>query len=246
MKTEVYLWMEQYLNNELSREERQKFEQKLQEDTSFKKEFDLFKDLYKTLDNRIGNKEKIEKLKGTLSQLGEKYIKKQEVKKTTKVISLNRYAKYLIAASLVLLAGFFFLKKGKPTYTDYNNFDKIELTVRSNENNEHLKKAEDAFNAKKYAEAAKEFEILLNEDKTKVSLQLYLAVSLMEQNEYHKAEKILKKISKSDSVYRSKALWYLALSKLKQQDYTACAKYLKEIEKDTPEYKDAQGLLKQL
>lgn len=246
MKTEVYLWMEQYLNDELSSEEKQLFEQKLQEDKSFKKEFELFKDLYKTYDNRIGNAKKTAQLKNTLAQLGNQYIKKEESNKDTKVISLSGYAKYFVAASLLLLAGIIFLKKGKPTYSDYTNFDKMEVTVRSTETNEHLIKAADAFNTKNYKEAAKELEILLKEDKTKVTLQLYLAVSLMEQNEYKKAEKILKKISKSDSVYKSKALWYLALSKLKQQDYKACAKYLKRIQKGAPEYDDAQGLLKQL
>ena len=246
MKAETYLWMEQYLNDELSTDEVVQFERKLQEDSSFRNEFELFKELYKTYDNRIGNSDKAEALKNTLSKLGSQYIKKERRVKQPKVISINRYAKYLVAASLVLLAGIFFMKKGKPTYSDYNNFDKIELTVRSNDSNEHLKKAEEAFNSKNYAEAEKELEILLNEDKTKVSLQLYLAICLMEQNKFRKAEKILKNIQNGTSVYKSKATWYLALSKLKRGDYESCKEYLKMIPKDAPEYQDAQALLKKL
>jgi predicted Zn-dependent protease len=245
MKTEDYLWMEQYLNNELKGKDLTEFENRLKTDTDFKETFELYKNTSKTLENRIGNKKQINDLKNTLEQLGKKHIVKKEVKETP-VFQLHKYTKYMVAASLVILATLFWFKKDKPAYQDYNNFDKIELTVRSNEANEHLKKAEDAFNSKNYTEAEKELETLLNEDKTKVALQLYLAVCLIEQNKLNKAEKILKNIQKGKSIYTSKATWYLALTELKRQDYKACKKYLQMIPKDAPEYKDAQGLLKRL
>jgi tetratricopeptide (TPR) repeat protein len=247
MEDKLYLWMEQYLNDELSSEEIKNFEIKLKEDLDFRKEFELFKEINNTYKNRIGNKEKVDALKETLTQLNKKYIKsKSNNKNIQKVININRYSKYLVAAGLVILAGFFFLKNGKPTYLDYNDFEQIELTVRSNENNVHLKKAQEAFNVKNYSEAEKELEILINEDKTKVSLQLYLAICLLEQNKFKKAEKILKSIKDGNSVYKTKATWYLALSKLKRQDYKACKKYLKMIPEDAPEYEDVKELLKKL
>ena len=245
MKTEDYLWMDKYLSNELQGEELEAFKKRLKEDTSFNEAFKLYQETHKTLENRIGNQQEIVQLKNTLAQLGEKHISNKEIKKV-KVLSLQRYAKYMVAASVILVASILWFKQSKPSYKDYNHFENIELTVRSGSSNEHLKKAEDAFNTKNYAEAEKELETLLNEDKTKVSLQLYLAVCLLEQNKLNKAEKILKNIQKGKSIYKSKATWYLALSKLKREDYKACEKYLKMIPEDAYEYKDAQSLLKQL
>ncbi len=245
MKTEDYLWMNKYLRNKLQGEELNAFKKRLKEDASFKEAFKLYQETHKTLENRIGNQQEIAQLKNTLAQLEDKYISSKENKKV-KIFSLQHYAKYIVAASVILVASILWFKQSKPLYTDYNNFENIELTVRSGSSNEHLKKAEDAFNSKKYAEAEKELETLLNEDKTKVSLQLYLAVCLMEQNKLNKAEKILKNIQKGKSIYKSKATWYLALSKLKREDYKACKKYLEMIPEDAYEYKDAKNLLKQL
>ncbi|HFS67325.1 MAG TPA: tetratricopeptide repeat protein [Flavobacteriia bacterium] len=245
MKATDYLWMDKYLNNELKGEDLKAFENRLQKDSDFKESFELYKNTSKTLENRIGNRQQATALKNTLETLSKKHISKKEIKEKP-VFQLHKYTKYMVAAGLVILATLLWFKKEKPTYQDYASFGKMELTVRGGNMNEHLKKAENAFNSKNYTEAEKELEILINEDKTKVALQLYLAVCLMEQNKLNKAEKILKNIQKGKSVYKNKATWYLALAKLKRQDYKACKKYLKMIDKDAQEYQDAQELLKRL
>jgi len=249
-----FLEIEKYLLNELEGEQLLSFNKRLKEDANFAKEVALYKEVNQTLSSRFSNYEEENKLRNTLEDLGAIHIKKSigtlpknEVnKKEVKIFSLKKYSKYLVAASLVLFASLIWMNSNKKaTYNDFANYDAIELTVRG-ENKEHLLAAQNAFNTKNYKKAQKEFELLLKEDTTKVELQLYLAISLIEQNKFDLADNILTKIIQGNSVYKNKAIWYLALSKLKQKDYKSCKKLLKKLPKTAEDYNKAVKLLRKL
>ncbi len=241
-------FIEQFLNNELNETEVKTFNFRLKNDVDFAKEFNLYKEVNDTLSKRFSDKDRENELKETLTILGEKYVKpnKNNSDAKPKIFFLQRYNKFLVAASLVIFATLLWFNDSKPNFSDYANYPNLELTTRSTTANNHIKKAENSFNNKDYEAAQKELEILLKTDRTKVELQLYLAICLMEQNHFNKADKLLKKISNGNSVYKDKAIWYLALSKLKQERYKKCKEYLKKIPKDSSEYADAQDLLSRL
>ena len=255
MKKEIdYLEIENYLLGELDNKQLLAFEKRLKEDANFAKKVALYKEIDLTLSSRFSSYEEENKLRNTLEDLGTIHISKpisnqikdEFKKKETKVFSLKKYSKYLVAASLILFASLIWMNtNSQPNYKDYVNYDTIELTVRG-DNNQHSAAAQKAFNAKNFEKAQKEFEILLKEDATKVELQLYLAISLVEQDKFALADSILNKIILGDSVYKNKALWNLALSKLKQKDYKSCKEVLRKIPKSADDYNKAQELLKKM
>lgn len=255
MKKEIdYLEIEKFLLDELKGEQLISFKKRLEEDINFANEVALYKEVNATLSHRFSNYEEENKLRNTLEDLGTIHIKKtsnnssrKELnKKEVKVFSLTNYSKYLVAASLVLFASLLWIYSNKKAnYSDFAKFDTIELTVRG-ENQEHLLAAQNAFNTKEYKKAQKEFELLLKEDTTKVELQLYLAISLLEQNKFELADSMFTKISQGNSVFKNKAIWYLALSKLKQKDYKSCKKELEKLPKTAEDYNKAVKLLSKL
>jgi hypothetical protein len=255
MKKEIdYLEIENYLLGELDNEQLLAFKKRLDNDTDFAKEVALYTEINTTLSSRFSSYNEENKLRNTLEDLGTIHISKpisnqinnELKKKEPKVFSLKKYSKYMVAASLILFASLLWINMNtNPTYSDFVTYETIELTVRG-DNNEHLLKAQKTFNNKDFSKAQKELEILLQEDSTKVELQLYLAISLIEQNKFDLADSILIKIIKGNTVYKNKAIWNLALSKLKQKDYTSCKEILQSLPPEADDYVKANKLLDKL
>ena len=251
MKKEIdYLIIEKYLQKELETEALLNFEKRLKEDVNFAKEVALYIEVNNTLTSRFSNYKEENNLRNTLEDLGAIHINNIEKvipEKEVKVFSLMKYSKYLVAASLVLFASLVWMNNDKNSlnYNDYANHDTLELVVRGN-NNTHLLKAEKAFNTQNYVLAQSELELLLQEDATKVELQLYLAICLVEQNKFELADSILTKIIKGNTIYKNKAIWNLGLSKLKQKDYPSCKTVLTSLPKSADDYMQAAKILKKL
>ncbi|TDD99406.1 tetratricopeptide repeat protein [Flavobacterium cellulosilyticum] len=239
MSEENYIVFDQYLANELSAEEKANFEKQLSQDQEFAASFAIFKELNLHLENKFGNKEELNAFKKNIKSISKKHFK---VKKS-KVISFKPW-QYAIAASVAILMGMFFFQNINPSFDDYNNPENAYFTERSSVN-ENLKLAEVAFNAKKYKEAIPYFETILKENKSP-EIQYFYAVSLLENNQYQKAETNLAEIKSGTSVYKNKANWYLALSKLKQKEYKSCKEILLTIPDDFEDYDQVQQLLNEL
>jgi TolA-binding protein len=247
MKDVDYLDIEKYLQGELSDDELQMFNKRLNSEVDFAKEVALYEDINKTLTSRAVHRDEENKLRKTLKNLSKEQDSKptSETKKEVKVFRLKSYTKFLVAASIVLFLGVLIFKNGQPSFNNFSNYDNLELVVRG-DSDKSLIKAQEAFNSKDYKTAADELSNLVKKYRTKIELQLYLAISLIEIDKFELAEKILDKIIKGKSVYVNKATWHLALSKLKQKDYEACKMVLKTISKDADEYKEALKLLEKL
>ncbi|AMC11539.1 hypothetical protein Lupro_09785 [Lutibacter profundi] len=246
MKEDNYILFDNYLNKELSASEIISFEEKLESDTNFKQEFEIYKTLNTSLSSKFENEEEEQKLRNTLSNLGLKYIKKEKlVKNKGKIISLFNYKQLMVAASIALLIGLFIFKDGNPVYRDFSNHNPLELVVRG-ENNTASIKAEEAFNSKNYEEAFKQLSILASKNPNDIEIQLYKGISLLELNKYKKAETIFNKISSGNSSFSNTAKWYKALGFLKQGKLDECKKVLKTIPETAEEYKQAKKLLRKL
>lgn len=243
MQDQDYILFENYLLGDLSKEDINAFELRLETDSKFKESFKTYKELSSFLEHKFENEEASTAFQNSLKNISKTYFEKQDSPK--KIVHFKPW-QYAMAASVALLVGIvFFNNFSSPIYGDYANYDSISLTVRGDED-ALQKTAETAFNAKDFAKAEEAFKSLLVADKDNVELQFYRAVSNIELNNFELAEKTLTSISKGQSVYKNKAIWYLALSKLKQEEYDDCLEILKTIPEDADEYNEAQKLIKKL
>ena len=243
MNNQDHILFEGYISKTLSLEERATFENRLQNDQEFKKEFATYKDLNNFLEYKFGNEEQSKAFKNNLYKVSEDYFNKEATE--TKTIKFLPW-KYTVAASFVALLGLFvFYNFSNPTYSDFSNYDTISLTIRG-EQESTVKNAEIAFNTANYAEADKAFKELLETDNTNTEFQFYRAIANIELDNFEVADLLLKNLSKGTSAYKNKATWYLALSKLKQKENKACINILKTIPEDVEDFKQAQKLLKKL
>jgi TolA-binding protein len=239
MNEERYILFGQYLENELSAEEKINFEKQLSEDTEFASEFETFKELNLHLENKFGNATELNAFKKNLKSISKEHFKT----KKSKVVAFKPW-QYAIAASVAILVGVFFFQNINPSFDDYDNPEMATFTERGDVN-ENLKSAQDAFNTKEYKAAIPYFEVVINSTKSP-EIQYFYAVSLLEDNQFQKAETNFSELKSGTSIYKNKATWYLALSKLKQKEYTSCKEILLTIPDDYEDYDQVQDLLNEL
>lgn len=241
MQEELYLLFENYLNNEMSLEEKTSFENQLQNDPKLKEQFELYKQTTQFLEVKF-SKETVD-FKENLKSISENHFA-DSIKKKTKVISLQSKW-FAIAAILVVFIGVWFMNNnGNPSYSDYNQHENANFVERGSVIKD-LKVAQEAFNNKNYEEAIPLFEKVLVEYK-RPEIEFYYGVSLLEVNKTSEAETVFRDLKNGTSVYNQKAIWYLALTKLKLEDFESCKTYLKEISADSEEFEKAQELLNEL
>ncbi|NRT16222.1 tetratricopeptide (TPR) repeat protein [Flavobacterium sp. 28A] len=235
-----YIVFDQYLQEEMSVEEKLNFEKQLAEDQEMASAFEVFKDMQSQLEVKFGFEEERNVFKDNLKSISDQ----QFVGKKSKVITLKSVS-YLVAASVVLFLGLFlFNSNSNPNFEDFNQHENAYFTERGVAV-ANLKQAETAFNAKKYEVAIPLFESILKEKKTP-EIQYFYGISLLETNKIKEADSIFNELKSGHSVYKNKAVWNLALSKLKQKEYKACKKILLTIPSDYENYEEVQKLLKKL
>lgn len=240
MKEEKYILFDQYLQGEMSHEAQLDFEKQLSENHELASEFETFKDVQIQLETKFDFAADRDAFEENLKAISKEHFKIDN----SKVISLKSLV-YLVAASVVLLLGLFlFHPEPKPDFGEYNQYENVYLTERS-EGVANLKQAETAFNAKDYKAAIPLFEAVLRENKT-AEIQYFYGVSLLENNQIKQAEAVFNEIKSGNSIYKNKAIWSLALAKLKQKDYKACKEILLTIPSDYENYDKVQGLLEKL
>ena len=239
MNEERYILFGQYLENELSDEEKTNFEKQLSEDQEFASAFEIFKELNLHLENKFGNEKNLKAFKKNLKSISKEHFKA----KKSKVVAFKPW-QYAIAASVAVLVGLFVFQNINPSFDDYNN-PEMATFIERGDVNENLKLAQDAYNAKEYRTAIPLFELILKENKSP-EIQYFYAVSLLEDNQFQKSETNLIELKSGTYIYKNKAAWYLALSKLKQKDYKSCKKILLTIPDDYEDYDQVQELLNEL
>lgn len=239
MNEEMYIGFESYLANEMPADEKILFEEKLQNDAKFKQQFNLYKGTTQLLSHKFSS-ETIN-FKKNLEAISKEHFSETN-KNKTKVIAFKPWY-YAVAACLVIGLGIFTFTKKDPKYSDYSQYETAQFTERG-DNDTNLKEAQDFFNAKQYQKAVVSFEKLQHINNPE--LLYFYSISLIETNNYTKAETILNNLKNGTSVYKDKAIWCLGLSNLKQKKLDECKTYLKQIPADAEDFDKAQKLLKDL
>lgn len=247
MEEQDYMQFEAYLSGDLSKEDLLAFNMRLESDPDFNKSFEIFKDLSSNLEHQIANEREIFDFKANLDVISSQHFNAiHDEELVIKPSPKSNFYKYAMAASVVILLGFFvFNQFGGHSYEDYNNFDPISLTVRSS-NDSNFNIAEQSFNTQNYEAAIDAFNTILEVDFSNLEIQLYKSMALVETNQFEEAQTLLIKLAQGQSAYQSKAKWILALNYLKQDKESECVKVLKTIPQDAEDYKIAQELLQKL
>lgn len=244
MEEKDYILFENYLQSDLPDADILNFENRLATDITFKNNFLTYKELSGFLEQTL-NEESIA-FKNNVKNISEAHFSKIEAKDSKEFRKRYKFGRLAIAASVVVLLGFFIFNQLKtPTFNDYNTHDTIDLTVRG-ENVRELLEATKAFNNREFSKANSILEGLLKTDKNNRQLQLYYAITNVELDRFEVADVLLNAISKSESVYKNRAIWYHALSKLKQGKTNETVALLKQIPEEADDYKQANKLLNKL
>ncbi len=237
MNEDRYQLFDQYLNNELSLEEKNNFEKQLVSNKEFSNSFEIFKDLYGYLTNKFQNESNLNSFKENLKAVSEN----SKIENKPKVFSIKPIY-YAVAACFALIFGIIiFNNSGTPTYEDFRQIEEANFIERGDVIKD-LKLAQDAFNSKKYNEAVPLFEKILK-IYPRPEIEYFYGLSLLETNKYYESEIVFNKLITGKSLYKTKAIWNLALLKLKQKDEKSCKKILLTIPKDFEDYNQVEKLL---
>lgn len=239
MNEERYILFDQYLQGEMTVEEKDSFEKQLSEDHELSSEFETFKEVQLRLKNKFEFEVEREAFKANLTAISDKHFNANKPK-----VVLMRPWYYAAAASAIILFGLFFFDYNNPSFADYDNPETASFVERG-DTNQALIGAQTAFNNGKYAVAIPLFEEILKENKTP-EIQYFYGVALLEESKYPKAESVFNELKSGTSAYKDKATWSLALSKLKQKKYTECKEILETISQDYENYDDVEKLLDEL
>ncbi len=163
--------------------------------------------------------------------------KKVTVKKDTTIIIKRKTVIWAIAASLLLLIGFFTLQNQSTStpaladiYSKYTN----EITVLSTLGNDStaLKESIIAYKAEEYNKAAEMYQQFFEKgDKKEHLTYLYYGISLYRQTppNYELAEKVLDEIIQQRSYISNLSHWHLVLLHLKKGDLNQTKIELNEL-----------------
>lgn len=238
MKESMYQQFDQYLHHELTQVELNEFGAQLKNDVEFASAFALYKETHQFLETSLNPKTLA--FEENLKQIAKTH---RPAPPKSKVIPLRTWLS--MAASLVIVAGLWFVMRNEvPSYTDYNQHELASFVERS-DNTILLKTAQKEFNNKNYKLAEDAFRKILASKKSP-EIQFFFAICLIENNRYAEAEQELEILQKGNSIYKDKALLYMALSQLKQNKTEACKNYLLQIKEDQEDYTKAQELLRAL
>jgi anti-sigma-K factor RskA len=244
MEDRDYILFEDYLANSLSESEKKSFENRLRQEDSFSEAFELYKETSGFLAHKFSNTTEREAFKENLSNISK--TQSTNTKTATKKIKLLHPWKLAVAASMLVIVGFFYSQWfTTPVYNDYANYPQISLAVRG-DINQIAAEAESAFNSQNYREAIPHFKMVLESEPENREIQLFLAVSLVEENAFAEADVLFDSLLRDSSAYSNQARWYAALSKLKQKKYEETEAILRLIPQEAEEYAQAQKLLKKL
>ncbi|CAM1374089.1 tetratricopeptide repeat protein [Tenacibaculum xiamenense] len=238
-----YLLFDKYLNDELSEEELTSFNEKVSSDIEFEKEFLLYKETHNFLKNTIEKEDELASFKKNLNKASNSYFSKPHSTKKGVIFTFAKYAAVLF--TIIFAIYMYQTSMEDPSYDSFVTYRSIDITVRNSEN-ELATKAENSFNHKDFKSASKYLYELIQLDENNTEFKLYYGFSLIELNEFQKADNILSSISERNSAYKNTAIWYLSLSKLKQKDYQSCKNILSKIDKNSPEFDLAKPLISKL
>jgi hypothetical protein len=224
--------IDKYINGEITEDELKLFENELKINPQLKAELEL----HKKIDDAIINDD-LANFNKRMKNIHSDYTSSKVVHKTN-FIQKNIY--YLVAAIIILFIAIasivYFSNNKKLSNTEiYSMYFKPYETInkRSAEtitNDDIYKEALRNYDKENYSKAIKLFSQLFEQDDSYMAAYLYAGISLMENNNFHEAEKSFQTIINNNNIcYIQQAEWYLGLCYLKADKSKKAKKQFNKI-----------------
>ncbi len=237
--------IDNYLKGNLSDNAAQEFEHRLETDTTFAASVALQKDVVSGIESHFDTQ-----LKEKLQHVENEFTKDE---KETKVIPLRNWKPLAIAASVVLIVAFSYLKffntpNTQDVYLSY--YEPYPNIVSPSERSAESQKqdAMSFYEKGDYETAASLFITDLKTSPNSDYIQFYMALSQLSLKNAKDAIPLLKNLANQDnSKFQAPAAWYLALSYTQAGDSNSAKKQLQSIIAGEGDYaKRAEKLLVEL
>jgi hypothetical protein len=245
-----------YVDNELSGEERLRFEADLQRDPSLAAEVALCGELKATLQQRLPEDDKLAALRNTMRGMNAKYFNDGAVSPGTAAdgaprgarrIRLTRWLGGMAAAASVIVAIVLLWPSDDGNYLDrLGHTQMISTTERGSNADSLLQQAAGFFNKKEFDKALPLLDRAVKEDSSSQLALFYRGVAEWSTGATDSARKDLDRVYKGGSALQYEAAFYMALSFAGQKDKIAAREWLKKIPEDAPVSEKAKELLKKL
>lgn len=229
MTTKLY----NYLEGELSEQEKNSFEQKMAEQPNLKETVDLYNDV----DDFMRHEMELEEMKARVSKIHENY--EAEQKFGSKRTIWLRWTS--IAASILLIVGvvsFLALFNDRPSAIYKNHYTAWEprAITRGHNTNDVLTQWITYYNAHDYKAAIEKFELLPQSYKEHPQVLLMYCSALMESESFEKALSVLDGFNlEGYSMFEHDFMWYISLCNLKLDNTSEALVGFAEL-KDTKKY----------
>ena len=243
-----YAKIEDYLNDSLSEESRNSFEEEMNNNAVLRREVELHRELAHSLKG-----EKFEKLRTTLKEVNADWSLDSSRKSSGRIFKLSPRIQSIAAAiSLLIVASLWFVmpsKQSNPTALFTQNFEPYEvvLSQRSMDapNYNGLEAAISAYAEKDYYKSQALFSGLYKLNPQQPIFNLYACVS---QLAIDNAQSTIACFQDLQGINRLKeqATWYLSLAYLKNSDIKMARATLLSIEDGQFMFSEAQSLLNKL
>jgi hypothetical protein len=235
-------FIERYLDGEMGKDEQLWFEKELDANPELQKELQL----RRNINTAIHEKEVME-LRSQLKEIcSSPAYRETTVRKNTVVL----YKKLLIAASfitIVIIGSFLVLFLRNKSYSNEEiyamyyrpyeatmNFRSADASINSD-----LRTAMKYYENKDFRNALVLFEKILNNDSSRIGLNLYSGISYMEVKEYNDANSNFQKIIDDKySLYIEQAEWYLGFCYLMTDNTDKAKRQFKQIAGQNGYYTD--------
>ena len=224
MKTNINIWIEDYIRGNLSEDEKRLFEDKLKSDPAFAEELDLSK----RLENAIVNDD-IDNFREILKNIHKKlYPESQPAKSDTKRL-LHTALKYwkIAAVALIILIPLtvimYIMINDSSSNSEifYRNYERYPAFSQSRSmfkdiNDSIFVEGLNYYKNGAFTDAVGYFKQVVENDETNIAAQFLFGISYIEITNYNRAINSFEYVIESgDTLYSQQAEWYLALCFIK-------------------------------
>jgi len=260
MRLEDDILIERFLKDDLSKEERTSFLDRLNTDSDFREYFELEKELFESLDDqswsfikenhseeiqeyeKLLKSEESHKIKQAILEAQEQYNKAQQPSKN--------WFLYVAAAVAIIIFSVLFFDSKSPTNQDlFSSYlqetDLLSLVDRG-EYDSIFNITQTSFDNQEYEKVVNSLSQLIDSINNG-NAYIYLAISQMKLENYSNAEETLNKLISSDLLDSQKGYWYKSLLYLKANQPDKTKKELQRIiDSSFYKFQEAKQLLKDL
>jgi hypothetical protein len=236
----------QYVDDELSADERRAFEAELERDPALAAETARYRELRSVLAERLREDPGADALKATLGDMRGRYFGGASGVGGAKVRPMLRYVIGIAASVVLIVAGWWLFGGNGPSLQELGRTEMVTSVERGGQSDSIVQKAAERFNAGQFELALPLLDQAVKADSGSQLAQFYRGVTLWQLGRLAQARVDLQKVYSSGSLLQYEAAFYLALSYAKEKNPAAALDWLSRIPDDAPIVAKARELRKML